>query len=84
VTLAVEVYKSPRRLDTYLMLPANAGLDSVPKPLQEQFGEAEVFLRFELSKDRPLAQADPQAVIAAIETQGFYLQLPPSKNEFTD
>lgn len=84
MAIEVDVFKSPRRDDTYLMLPADAGLDSVPEQLQTQFGEAKPFLRFELDQDRHLAQADPQAVLAALESQGFYLQLPPSKDDSTD
>ncbi|NKB97555.1 MAG: hypothetical protein GKR90_03505 [Pseudomonadales bacterium] len=84
MALEVDVFKSPRRDNTYLMLPADASLDSVPEQLQTQFGEAKPFLRFKLDQDRHLAQADPQAVLAAIQSQGFYLQLPPNKDETGD
>ena len=84
MALEIEVFKGSRREETYLMLPADAGLDSVPEQLQTQFGEAKPFLRFELHQDRSLAQADAKVVLAAIESQGFYLQLPPSREEVCD
>lgn len=79
--LEVAVYKSRRRADTYVYLLADAELDSLPDALREQFGEAEAFLHFELSADRYLAQAEASAVLAALEAQGFYLQLPPQRDQ---
>ena len=79
--LEVAVYKSLRRADTYVYLPADAELESLPDALREQFGEAEAFLHFELSADRYLAQADATVVLAALASQGFYLQLPPQREQ---
>jgi len=41
-------------------------------------GELALVTSFELSPDRHLAQADPKQVIADIDSQGFYLQMPRS------
>ena len=73
----VEVYKSPKKADTYLYVPVDAELGDLPDLLQEQFSDAEPFLSFELTADRYLAQADPHKVMTSIQTQGFYLQFPP-------
>lgn len=78
--LEVAVYKSPRRADTYVYLPADAELETLPEALRAQFGEAEAFLHFELNADRYLAQADAPTVLAALADQGFYLQLPPQQD----
>ena len=73
----VVVYRSRKRADTYVYLPAGAEYDDLPDAFRDHFGEATAFLQFELHADRFLAQADASAVLKAIEDQGFYLQLPP-------
>lgn len=82
--IEVEVYKSAKKADTYLYLPVGADRDSLPDLLQEQFGEGEPFLRFELTNEKYLAQADPRNVLASLNGQGFYLQLPPQKERNDD
>jgi uncharacterized protein len=72
------VYRSERRADTYLFLPAQDDFSSVPEGLMELFGAASFALEFELTADRGLAQADPVQVLASLREQGFYLQMPPA------
>ena len=74
----VVVYRSARRADTYLYLHAGADYDeTLPDALRSHFGEAAAFLEFALHADKALAQADAVTVLAALDSQGFYLQLPP-------
>ncbi len=75
--LDVVVYRSQKRADTYVYLPAGAEYDDLPDAFRDHFGEATAFLEFELHEERFLAQADAGAVLKALEEQGFYLQLPP-------
>lgn len=77
----VVVYRSSRRADTYLYLPASADYDELPEALREHFGEATAFLEFALDAERYLAQADAETVLEALAGQGFYLQLPPGRDE---
>ena len=77
----VKVLKSARKADTYIYLPVDADYDDLPEALRSQFGDASTILEFHLSAERELAQADPRAVLDALERQGFYLQLPPSVEE---
>lgn len=72
------VYRSERRPETYLFLPAEDDFSSVPDSLMELFGRASLALEFELTADRQLAQADPAQVLASLHEQGFYLQMPPA------
>ncbi len=76
--MAVTVYRSRRRAETYVIAPTATPLDELPEALHRQMGELESFMEFELTPNRQLAQAEASAVFAAIERQGFYLQLPPS------
>ena len=82
--IEVQVWRSARRADTYLFLPVGDAYEELPEALREHFGEAEAFLSFQLHEDRYLAQSDPSQVLAAIRSQGFYLQLPPCNDAAID
>jgi uncharacterized protein YcgL (UPF0745 family) len=73
----VEVYRSPRREDTYLYVERSVGLTKVPEPLLERFGRPESVLTLRLAADRKLARATGAQVLQALDAQGFFLQLPP-------
>ena len=81
--IEVQVYRSGKKADTYLFLPIADAYEDLPEALQEHFGEATAFLSFWLHEERYLAQSDSRQVLAAIDQQGFYLQLPP-QNDITD
>lgn len=73
----VQVFRSRRREDTYLIVDRAEGLARVPEPLLAHFGPAEPSFTFVLTPERRLARAEPGAVLDALDAQGFYLQLPP-------
>ena len=81
MSLLCEIFRSPRKAEMYLFVERAAGLDRVPEPLLAEFGEPEPVMTLVLSADRKLARADVVEVLASIEAQGFYLQLPPSSGE---
>jgi uncharacterized protein YcgL (UPF0745 family) len=72
-----QVFRSPRKEQTYLYVDQARGLEDVPETLLAQFGEPEQVMTLMLSAQRKLARADAAEVLAQIEQQGFYLQLPP-------
>ena len=72
------VYRSSRRQGTYLYLAENTEFDSLPGDLRAAFGSPVKIMDLELSETRPLARADVVKVIEDLESQGFYLQLPPT------
>lgn len=71
------VYKSAKSTNLYLYVARDEGLQRVPEALLEKFGEPELALTIDLHPTRRLAREDPVKVIAAIDQNGFYLQLPP-------
>lgn len=73
-----QIYRSPRRDEMYLYLPAEADPKQLPATLLQQFGTPEPSLRLLLTPDRKLARAESKVVLEAIEKQGFYLQMPPN------
>ena len=72
------VYRSSRYPDMYLYLAEPPEDIELPPAVRERVGRLEFALAFELTPERRLARADAARVLADIEGQGFYLQLPPS------
>ena len=73
----VKVYRTRRRTDLYLYVDHAEDLTRVPEELLARFGEPVVALSVNLTPDRKLARAGAPEVLAAIEEQGYFLQLPP-------
>ena len=71
------VYKSPKKSDTYIYLCNKDEFGIIPIQLLEHFGTPEFTLEFDLDEDRKLAFANAKHVLAKLEEQGYYLQLPP-------
>ena len=71
------VYKSARRADTYLFIKKRDVFDDVPEQLMEMFGTPLLIMIVPLSKREHLGIADIVKVKAAVEEQGYYLQIPP-------
>lgn len=77
----VVVYRSRRMPDTYIYIKQSASIEDLPEGLAQKFRNPEPFLEIELHAKRYLQQADPIKVMTAIETQGYYLQLPPAEKD---
>lgn len=75
----MRVYRSSRRQDMYLYVDAGADLAPVPEALLERFGKPVEALSLMLTADRRLARADAVRVLESIESDGFYLQMPPAE-----
>ena len=73
----VRVYRSSKRPDMYLYVDYAENLARVPEALLARFGKPVPALSLKLTPERRLARADAAAVLAQIESAGFYLQLPP-------
>ncbi|QKT04556.1 YcgL domain-containing protein [Ectothiorhodospiraceae bacterium 2226] len=73
------VYKSVRREEYYLFVPADEGLERVPAPLKEHLGELARVMDLSLTPERRLARQDAGRVMAALAQDGYYLQTPPPR-----
>lgn len=80
--LLCEIFKSPRRDEMYLYVDKARGLGEVPEALLERFGDPVPVMTLLLSEDKPLARADAAQVVSVIDEQGFYLQMPPVRDEY--
>ena len=72
-----DVYKSPKKPETYLYVSREDPLTRVPEALLETFGKPERALIIVLTEDKKLARVEAKKVMAALKEQGFYLQMPP-------
>ncbi|WP_417347282.1 YcgL domain-containing protein [Ferrimonas sp.] len=75
------IYKSTKKLDTYLFINKRDDFSQVPKALMEMFGRPEFVMILPLSKLGKLAQADIDKVREGLSDKGFYLQLPPPQED---
>lgn len=74
----VTVHRSPRCEGMYLYVDREEGLQNVPEALLKRFGEPEEVMTLALGPERRLARANAGEVLARIESEGYYLQMPPS------
>jgi len=72
------VYRSNRKLGTYLYIQEKDDFSHLPDNILTIFGEPEFSLSFNLLPDKVLPQADAKEIMDKLETDGFYLQLPRS------
>ena len=70
------IYRGCRKADAYLYLPTRDDFASLPPPVLRAFGRPEYSMSLHLTPGRKLAQADADKVIAAIEKNGYFIQLP--------
>jgi uncharacterized protein YcgL (UPF0745 family) len=81
MSLLCQVFRSSRKQEMYLYVDKVRGLKDVPEALLAQFGESTPVMLLLLTPQYKLARADAAAVLASIEEQGFYLQMPPTASE---
>ena len=69
------IYRSDRKLDTYLYLVDKDDFSVIPPDLLRVFGSPEFSFSFNLTQERALAQEDIGEVLDNLENQGYHLQL---------
>jgi uncharacterized protein YcgL (UPF0745 family) len=78
MNLVCQVFKSSRQQEMYIYVEKSRGMEDVPEDLLARFGEPAPVMVLLLSPESKLARADVTEVLANIEKQGFYLQMPPT------
>ncbi len=86
-----DIYRASKRDEMYLYIPARISdnevelqedpeydpLANISDSLKRAFGRPTFVMRLELTPERKLARVPVLSVIESLETQGYYLQLPP-------
>jgi uncharacterized protein YcgL (UPF0745 family) len=76
--LVCQIYRGSRREEMYLYVDKSRGLEDVPEDLLSRIGELTPVMSLLLTPERSLARADVTLVLASIQDQGYYLQMPPT------
>jgi uncharacterized protein YcgL (UPF0745 family) len=71
------VYKSPKKIDTYLYVEKRDDFSRVPKELMKQFGKPLFVMTIPLMKREAIAGISTLKFSQKLQNEGFYLQLPP-------
>ena len=69
------IYRSSRKLDTYLYLADKDDFSVVSEDLLRVFGFPEFSFSFDLTQERELAREDAGEVLDNLANQGYHLQL---------
>ncbi len=69
------IYRSNRKVDTYLYLADKDDFSILPESLLGIFGDPEFSFSFELTADKKLSKEDTVEVLENLKTQGYHLQL---------
>ena len=77
------VYRSKYKPGLYLYLSEKDEFSHVPESLLELLGETEFSFEFDLSENRKLVRAEALEVIRNMKENGFFLQMPPARDELT-
>lgn len=75
------IYKSTKKEQTYLFVKTRDDFSTVPEPLMLTFGTPTLVTIINLATKEKLAFADLVKVKANLNGQGYYLQLPPPKED---
>jgi len=79
----VSVFKSPVKDEMYLYVDKREQLERVPEPLLEMFGRPVHVMDMPLKAERKLARVDDtQKLLDELESKGYYLQIPPPKDDY--
>ncbi|WP_036186524.1 YcgL domain-containing protein [Marinobacterium lacunae] len=76
------IYKSPRKDEMYLYVDKRDALKRVPELLLEMFGAPVHVMDMPMKSDRKLARVDTAKVLEGIDEKGYYLQMPPPKEDY--
>lgn len=79
-----QIYKSPREEEMYLFVDRRDGLDRVPETLLVRFGTPQLVTTLVLTPERRLARAEAARVLDALREPGYYLQMPPPRDQRID
>ena len=80
--LLCSIYKTSKKDEMYLYVDKRDQFKKVPEALLNHFGKPVHFGDLLLHKDKKLARANVEEVMADIQEKGFFLQMPPPKEDY--
>lgn len=77
----VQVFRSSKQDEMYIYVAKDVGLSLVPEALMARFGRGIPAMVILLDENKKLARTDASQVLTAIRDNGYFLQLPPAKDD---
>ncbi len=77
----VYIYHSEHKQGTYLYLPEKDNFNEVPDTLLDLLGNLRFSFEFTLDERKKLVRGNATEILQNIKTEGYFLQLPPSRFE---
>ena len=77
-----KIYKSPLKDEMYLYVDKKDELKKVPEVLISMFGTPSHLMDMPMLPGRKLARVDVEKMLEGIKDKGFYLQMPPPKEDY--
>ncbi len=77
----VQIFRSSKQDEMYLYVAKEVGLSLVPEALMTRFGRGVPAMVILMDENKKLARTDATKVLTAIRDQGYFLQLPPVKED---
>jgi uncharacterized protein YcgL (UPF0745 family) len=71
------IYRSTKKVGSYLYITEKNNFSAVPEELLQLFGQPQFSFQFNLTEKKSLALVDIILVKQHLQTQGFFLQMPP-------
>ncbi|WP_086931054.1 YcgL domain-containing protein [Agarilytica rhodophyticola] len=78
----VDIYRCKKKEGAYIYLAKGSSIDELPQALLEQTGKLELAMTMLLTPEKKLARADVAKVLESLDSQGFYLQMPPAPESY--
>lgn len=75
--IVCNVYRSPKKAETYLYLDKQQGMECVPEALLASFGTPQLVFTLIMTPDKKLARVSGERVWQQLQTAGYFLQMPP-------
>jgi len=76
------IYRSKKKDEMYLYVDKTKALSLVPEALLAMFGIPEHRMDMLLTASRKLAKASAEDILSDIDTKGYYLQMPPVREQY--
>ena len=76
------IYRSKKKDEMYLYVDKTTALSLVPEALLKMFGKPEHRMDMLLTADKKFAKAKAEDILSNIDAQGYYLQMPPVREEY--
>jgi uncharacterized protein YcgL (UPF0745 family) len=76
------IYKSSKKDEMYIYVRKADTLSRVPEALLAMFGTPKLFGTLLITPDKKLARAEAAQVLGDIVEKGFYLQMPPTRENY--